>query len=205
MLSYSPVAFTPDSKALAVVSEPEKEGKAHLCLWDVNSGQPLRDLGEHAGSSDGLVFSPDGKLLASREHEDKVRLWDVGSGRELPSLEVKESSLMMLFAPDSGVIVVAGSRTIRLHDPRTGKLLREMKADAPDGFRVRWSAKFYQAQQGLGWPVAFSPDGKVLAAAEGNRIRRWDLATGQEIDPSHEPRAGLFSGHVGRRQQSRDH
>ena len=45
----SPVAFTPDSRALAVVSEPEKEGKAHLRLWDVNSGQPLRDLGEHEG------------------------------------------------------------------------------------------------------------------------------------------------------------
>ena len=42
--------------------------------------------------------------------------------------------------------------------------------------------RFYNARQGMGWPIAFSPDGKtVVACDQPGQLRRFDVATGQEI------------------------
>ncbi len=41
---------------------------------------------------------------------------------------------------------------------------------------------FHAAEQGAGWPIAFAPDGKTLAAAsERGPVRRWSLRTGKEL------------------------
>jgi WD40 repeat protein len=105
-----------------------------------------------------LVFSPDGKFLASTETRRlgnepgpaAISLWDVETGKEYRRLSIPaESALWSLAFSDGGEKVAAvGSHTISVWEVATGKTLR---SDA-----ARWRAE--DAPQAV-----LSPDGKLLA------------------------------------------
>jgi hypothetical protein len=69
----SSVAFSPDGKTLASVSDDKT-----IILWDVASHQRLgQPLTGHTSSVRSVAFSPDGKTLASGSNDRTIILWDV--------------------------------------------------------------------------------------------------------------------------------
>jgi WD40 repeat protein len=200
-LRMSPIAFSPDSKALAVVCAGVKD-KPVLRLWDPAIARPLCDLSEYGEAAESLLFSPDGRFLVVQTGR-RARLWDVAQRTELPAIERVTAIDLLLFSPDSKTLVVGEGTTLSLVDPTTGQSRRELTYDPCDRHRPDGLAEmsFYEAEQGLGRAAAFSPDSKVLAAADGNSIRRWLVATGAPIDPPVNPTTirGLVASADGRR------
>jgi RNA polymerase sigma factor (sigma-70 family) len=211
------VALSSDARTAAAV---EMNGGSPIVLWDVASCVALRTLEGHVGRVEDLCFSPDGKILATSGEDKTLRLWDVGTGKEIRKIDTK-ASCMVSFAPDGKTLASSAGlggfgHLVRLRDVATAEMVRELpgtEGDAlvsysPDGKLLATSnridtVRLWDPTSGkeirrwrapnLGWQMAFSPDSKVLAAASGSTIVQWDVATGNELDPAAGHRARIHS------------
>jgi WD40 repeat protein len=131
---------------------------------------------QHASSYvQGLAFSRDGKLIITGG-KDGVRLWDAATGKEVRQLG---SWVQVMAVSPDGAFVAAVCKdgpapprrpggkqeTIHVWETATGKAL-----PSPPTSSLHVG------------PLAFSPDGKLLAFGElGGIIHLWEFATGKEV------------------------
>ncbi|MDX2145959.1 MAG: SUMF1/EgtB/PvdO family nonheme iron enzyme [Planctomycetota bacterium] len=123
---------------------------ATVKIFNAETGTLIRTLMGHTGAIQDIEFSADGQLIATAADDKAVRIWDIASGRQVQVLRTAEYSAEdIAFSPDGGVIATAHSDPIRLWSVRTGALIRQVD-EVGSGFARG--------------PIAFSPDGRWLAA-----------------------------------------
>ncbi len=196
------LAFSPDGRTLAVGTPA-----GTVDLWDPATQQPLGTLRRDQGRAKAvyaLAFSPDGRLLAAGHANGTHTLWDVAGRPERAVLQRKGPwrvflrtghSPALAFAPDGRLLVTGrtekgGGEPIHLWNGVTGQYLGSLRdrkesvglRDMLDALRDSWHG--YRAVSGL----AFSPDGKQLAAAYGREVRLWEAGTGRVLH--------RFTGHT---------
>jgi RNA polymerase sigma factor (sigma-70 family) len=165
------LAYSPDGGRLAWGAG------AQVLVGDVRDGKKIAYAVKHQGATRAVAFSSDGKLLATSGDDKVVKLSDAATGQLLRTLEGHKIIVTSLaFSPD-GKLLATGSgdpldgtgeelSALRLWDVATGKELAKLGRHAEGVMAVR-----------------FSPDGKILYAAEDMSVSRWDLATRQELTP----------------------
>src|SRR5206468_1160958 len=77
------IAFAPDGRTVYTACHGDKLARA----WAVAGGREVRRFGGDAAAL-AVAVSPDGKLLATGEDGNRVRLWDAITGREVRRIEV---------------------------------------------------------------------------------------------------------------------
>ncbi|MCP4787296.1 MAG: protein kinase [Fuerstiella sp.] len=164
------VVFSPDGTRIASAGSDRI-----LRIWDARSGQTIATLEGHKDDVVGLAFSPNGEQLVSASRDATVKLWDTRSGREISTFEHGEPVADVALSPDGNRLVSCGDSAIVLWNVATGQELvrRDRNARPPS---VRYTRSNYATTS-----IAFSPDGKHIAAASFDTVTLWDAALTQTI------------------------
>jgi WD40 repeat protein len=193
------VVFAPSGKLLAS-SGSVREGDVStgvLDIWDRDTGKRTLQLKGRARGSPAFGFLPDGALLAWPGEDGTLHLTDVATGKDLRTLGKPEQTrylAALAFAPDGKRLATRGyDRAVRLWDVTTGREVRQLYP-AGEGQRMGGRSFFGTAGAALSASLAFSHDGKLLAAA-GPRgtVFFWEVATGREAVSGHK---GSLAGAV---------
>jgi WD40 repeat protein len=131
-------------------------------LWDLVTGELVRELGGHVDWIRDADFSPDGHDLATAGNDRCVWIWDVESGRRRAALRgFPEAIAKIAYSQDGRRLAVAGfERQMHIYDIGQGGLTRQVYCPCRD-MRA----------------VAFAPRGNYLAAGGRNgRVRIWSTA-----------------------------
>lgn len=142
------LAFSPDGRLLASAS---RDGTARL--WNVETGELVARLRAGEEIATEVSFNPEGTLLVVGYHT-QARVWNVSSGQLQATLSPhSDINTTVLFgtyldgiairlSPDGKLLLTIGNKRIKVWTT-TGEAVTTLES-------VRW-------------PVAFAPNGKVLA------------------------------------------
>lgn len=137
-----------------------------LILSDLDTGKPVQTIPTGAsamsGMTNGLVFSPDGTLVAFATADGTTKLIEIPDGRVQTT--VKSSAIN--FSRDGKQLVLAS-------EGGGAPFLRNLSS----GMETRLAGGVSGVSD-----LAIAPHGRTLAAAtEGGSAKHWDLTTGQII------------------------
>ncbi|MGK7918467.1 MAG: protein kinase [Trichodesmium sp.] len=110
-----------------------------------------------------VVFSPDGKMLATGSRDTTVKILEIPTGKVINTLAGDNSPIWSIAFNSNATQLVAGTYDWRVivWNLATGEPFRVFEHRAPI------------------WSVAISPDHKIVASASGDRtVKIWDLETG---------------------------
>lgn len=171
ILTYTPLAVSPDSKTLAVVNT------SFITLWQIPSGEK-RELVRDKPMFSAARFSADGRTLrtigtrslgANAGLEVIAQLWDVQNGKLLDTRQLTTAKAVQtpVVSPDgrfAAVIAAAGAEVAVLD------------LDAADE-KPALSGKLKGVDR-----MAFSPDNRSLAVVRPDgKLQLWDVARGEAI------------------------
>jgi WD40 repeat protein len=186
------VVFSPDGKRLFTAGNGVQ-------LWDVTTGERLRELCPAGEFVERLALSPDGKLVAVTDGEKRtVSLCDALTGHEVRRLAGHPNKITYIaFSPDGRQLAAAsGDGTVRVWNAETAEQLL-LLAGHPEGalwvafssdgrrlatrgsesglmvWEVETGRRLVTLPQNRVSTVAFSPDGQQLAGADG-KVSVWD-------------------------------
>ncbi|HKE59335.1 MAG TPA: hypothetical protein VKB46_21650, partial [Pyrinomonadaceae bacterium] len=161
-LTQATEAQTPSPQT--ATNQQRREAKPELVLQTGNNSS----LGAAR-----LVFSPDGRLLATTTlHSGMVKLWETATGRELRNLTSANqvapgTAPLVAFSKDNRLVATAsGDNTIKIWDLISGKELQTLASSAERSGEIHF--------------IAFGANDRALVAVS-ETISSWNLSSGKEV------------------------
>ncbi len=176
--NYAHYRLSPDGKTLfATRIDPDVP---YVRVYDAVTGKERFVRQQHAGMVYSVAVHPDGKLLASGGADGAVKLWDLAGWKAdnaLPPVRILHEDAnpvtCVVFSPDGKALAWTsgdhpnGTGTVVLWDLARDEKIAALPAVASHILRL-----------------AFSPDGKTLAAGcNDGGVRFWEVATQEQKAP----------------------
>jgi hypothetical protein len=166
-LATSTVLIARQQRVTAGALRAETNAKGDLLrVWDAGTGQLLRKIAGHSHRLGTVVFSPDGRRIATASFDRTIKVWDTDTLRLIRTLGQNPASghvgviTGLAFSRDGRRLFSAGGedKTVKVWDPQTGQ----------EVLNLRGHTLFCHG-------LAVSPDGvRVASAGKDRTIRFWD-------------------------------
>jgi WD40 repeat protein/transcriptional regulator with XRE-family HTH domain len=158
------IAFSSDGKLIATASSD-----ATAKIWDTATGELLYTLAGHTLPVTGVAFDPAATHLATTSWDQTTRLWSIQPTSESLFIPIDAPwSMRISYSPD-GNRILAGDpdeKSTKVWEATSGEEIRNLKG-----------------QNAQPSHASYSPDGKLIAAADDKNIIIWDLGTGRQKFP----------------------
>lgn len=123
-----------------------------------------------------MVFSPDGKLLATGTYRSNtIKLWETGTNRKLRDLSSGGQATVAIapaiaFSRDSRLIAASGSdNSVTVWDVLSGRELQRLGGSGQGSLMGSLGVYF----------IGFASDNRLVTVSDAARV--WDLATGRQL------------------------
>lgn len=136
-------------------------------LWDLQEDTVTTFRG-HTGQVNAVAFSPNGQLLASGSDDWTFKLWNIQQRQHIATLEhitdrTRSQVKDVAFSPDGQRLATAGQH-VKLWEISTQNEIATLRHDE------------------YVWALAFSPNGQLLAAGDGEgKVKIWDVQRQQSM------------------------
>ncbi|EXA30335.1 hypothetical protein FOVG_18262 [Fusarium oxysporum f. sp. pisi HDV247] len=133
-------------------------------IWKVATGEEERTLNGHTSRVNSVVFSNDGKLIASGSSDNTVKIWKVATDEEERTLKGHTSPVTSVVFSNDDTLIASGSwdNTVKIWKVATGEEERTLEGHT---FSVS--------------SVVFSNDGTLIASGSSDEtVKIWKVATG---------------------------
>lgn len=177
-LTVAPGAIALDSSgryALVGTLETNSQSRVtQLSLWDLDTGDVIREFVGHEFQLRSVAISPDGRLALSGSQDfsdeelgGELILWDMETGQLIQRFETAQDITSITFNHD-GTQAISGScysNSASLWDVASGQTIRT-----------------FPEQSGCVLDVLYGPDeSTIVSATNDGSITEWNLETGEEI------------------------
>lgn len=156
----SSIVFSPDGETLVSAAYD-----TDLRVWSARNGELKKVIDSMLVAMFDLAFSPDGKYLAAAGVDRTIYLWDTKTWTVVKKITGQPELISALeFSPDGKMLVTGGMNAMAFTAP-----VKVMLWDIASGKAIRTVDAEHRVTS-----VAFSPDAKWFAAADGSKnIRLW--------------------------------
>ncbi|MFE2972199.1 hypothetical protein ACFXKC_53360 [Streptomyces sp. NPDC059340] len=166
------LAFSPDGRTLAITADIGDNAETQVQLWDTTQPAHPKRLGS-PWPGDEVAFSPAGHLLATAHSEAavyRVQLWDVAHPAHVTRLGKSLPGRDVVFSPRGHMLATS---TVSA-DNFSGSI--QLWDTARPGHAKRLSSPLQIPHDDIS-AMTFSPDGHVLATAQDNTVRLWNVTS----------------------------
>jgi WD40 repeat protein len=163
-------SWSPDGKSILTSA-----GCQQVLVWNATTGQVLQPV-QPAKCNDvtpGLInaaWSYDGKRIYGNVGNGYVLAWDSATLLPLKGYTPQPPQYSFEFeispAPHKNIFALEDGLSVAIMDGETGRIIKSLQGERQD-LRVSF--------------ITWSPDGKQIAAGNGDRVLVWDYETGKEI------------------------
>jgi WD40 repeat protein len=161
------ICLSPDGQLLAIQDE------SRVRLWNIQNEAEFGAFETPEDKTSTITISPDGRMLGIGTWNSTIRLFNIQTQQELPTLKADDAVRSLAFSPDGTSLAAGTAHIVKLWNIERNEELITFKG-----------------HEDLVQSVSFSGDGKILATGSNDRtIRLWDLDRCQEIS--------ILKGHWG--------